>query len=537
MRPRTSQSSGVSAARSRQAPWLLTILLIALTFRLCNLGTKSLWLDEVMTVHKATSSFSAMMQEIIRTDAHPPLFQIVEWLWLRLGSGDAFVRLPAVFLGVAVVWLTFLIARRLTGRRSAIAAGLVMALSYFQIFYSQEARLHTLAAALFLAQAYVLLRIVARRDGVGWKAWLPYALLGLLSLYTYALCILTIGALAMLYVLLAWRRRVQWREWFVSHLLIGLAFLPWYWFVLRVTTAKLQENIRAVGDAVGAPSAREVISGIASWGVGPMDWSALPKLGLWLGLALLVAAAVALQGRRSRKPALALGVLFFAPLLGYLLLPMPRVHFYEAKHLIFLQPLLIIALCAARRRERSAVVERAVPSALVPASERAARPAPSRRGPDARHFREARVPPVIYVAAALLALNLFGLRDYYSPSFQKEDWRGLVRDVEGRLQPGDMVMFNPGYVGYAFDYYQTRAVETRNTSAEALLCGEAQEQRYTRLWLVSCQSPVSRPFSAAPRKLLDEGWKPQDGAGFPSEAWPGGLEWTLLTRGAEGTHD
>jgi len=496
-----------SHARKRQALWLTAILLAALLLRLWDLGAKSLWLDEVMTVHKATSSFPVMMNEVIYTDAHPPLFQIIEWLWLRLGSGDAFARLPAVFLGVAVVWLTFLIARRLTGRRGALAAGVVMAFSYFQIFYSQEARLHTLATALFLAQTYLLLRIVSRCGGAGWKLWLLYALLGLLSLYTYALCILTIGALALLYVILAWKRRVQWREWFMAHLLIGLAFLPWYWFVLRVTTAKLQESIRTVGDAVGAPSAQEVISGIASWGVGPMDWSVMPTLGLWLGLALVIAAAVALLARRNRKPALALSVLFFVPLLGYLLMPMPRVHYYEAKHLIFLQPLLIIALCAARRKENSA-------------------PA-----------RETRVPPVCYVVAALLALNLFGLRDYFSASFQKEDWRGMVSDVQERLQPGDLVMFNPGYVGYAFEYYQTRDVDTRNVTAESLLRGQAREKRAARLWLISCQSPVSRPFSAAPKMLLDEGWKPLDGASFPSHAWPGGLDWTLLTRSPEGAHD
>jgi len=99
------------------------------------------------------------------------------------------------------------------------------------------------------------------------------------------------------------------------------------------------------------------------------------------------------------------------------------------------------------------------------------------------------------------------------------------------------VIFNPGYVGYAFDYYQTRDVETRHTTAEALIRGQAQEQRYARIWLVSCQSAVSRPSSAAPRLLLSEGWKPRDGGSFPSHAWPGGLGWTLLTRGAEGTHD
>ena len=58
--------------------------------------------------------------------------------------------------------------------------------------------------------------------------------------------------------------------------------------------------------------------------------------------------AVAAFRRKSKRPAKILGVLFFVPLLLYLLLPMPRVHLYEAKHLMFVQPVLLIALSGAR---------------------------------------------------------------------------------------------------------------------------------------------------------------------------------------------
>ena len=76
--------------------WLGLILVAATALRLWGLGAKSLWLDEIMTVQKASMSFSGMMGQIRQHDAHPPLFQIVEWLWLRLGQGDAFARAPSV---------------------------------------------------------------------------------------------------------------------------------------------------------------------------------------------------------------------------------------------------------------------------------------------------------------------------------------------------------------------------------------------------------------------------------------------------------
>jgi len=117
------------------------------------------------------------MDRIRTTDTHPPLFQIIEWLWIHAecgvwsDAGDALARIPAVVAGVVSVWLTFLAARRLFGRNAAFAAGFLMAVSCFGIFYSQNARMQTLVTALFLAQTNLLLRILESRGNAGWGLW------------------------------------------------------------------------------------------------------------------------------------------------------------------------------------------------------------------------------------------------------------------------------------------------------------------------------------------------------------------------------
>ena len=77
---------------------------------------------------------------------------------------------------------------------------------------------------------------------------------------------------------------------------------------------------------------------------------------------------------------------------------MPRVHLYEAKHLMFVQPILLIALAGARLSFR------------VPGMER-------------RNYT------LLIVVLGFAALNAIGLRDYFRPGFEKENWRRLATDV------------------------------------------------------------------------------------------------------------
>ena len=70
--------------------------------------------------------------------------------WVRLfGTTEGAVRGLSVLTGVLVVAGTYRLARRLLSGRGALLAGLFAALSPFQVYYSQEARMYiqaTLAA-------------------------------------------------------------------------------------------------------------------------------------------------------------------------------------------------------------------------------------------------------------------------------------------------------------------------------------------------------------------------------------------------------
>ena len=130
---------------SRSAVALGAILLVGLALRLLGLGSESLWFDEGITV----SLLRAPLAEMLAASDRPPLYYVILHPWTRLSGASEFaVRLPSALFGLATVYLTHRLGAVLFERRVGLIAAAMVALSLFQIRYSQEARNYMLMCML-----------------------------------------------------------------------------------------------------------------------------------------------------------------------------------------------------------------------------------------------------------------------------------------------------------------------------------------------------------------------------------------------------
>jgi uncharacterized membrane protein len=133
---------------------LAAILALGAGLRFYRLSGQSLWNDEGTSVALAGRSLSQITVSAA-ADIHPPLYHYLLHYWLRLfGSGDAAARSLSALLGVGVVALTYLLGRRLFGALAGWEAALAMAISSYQVYYSQEARMYMLLTLLGAASIY-----------------------------------------------------------------------------------------------------------------------------------------------------------------------------------------------------------------------------------------------------------------------------------------------------------------------------------------------------------------------------------------------
>jgi len=124
---------------------LLAILLLGYGLRLYRLGDQNIWWDEGHAIWAARQSLR-QATDITARDVHPPLYLWMLHGWLRLtGESEFTVRYLSLLGGTLTVALTYVVARRLIGRRPAMLAMLLIAVARFHIWWSQEARMYVWA--------------------------------------------------------------------------------------------------------------------------------------------------------------------------------------------------------------------------------------------------------------------------------------------------------------------------------------------------------------------------------------------------------
>ena len=116
---------------------------IGLVLRLYNLGAQSLWFDETYTVFVARLPLIEGWRFLVADGVHPPLFYWIEKIFLIIGGSEFVVRLPALIFGALAVPALYLAGRIWATENQAFFASLLLALSPYHIWYSQEARMYS----------------------------------------------------------------------------------------------------------------------------------------------------------------------------------------------------------------------------------------------------------------------------------------------------------------------------------------------------------------------------------------------------------
>ena len=157
--PRRNHLRRAHFSASKRVDYILlgVVLLVAAVLRFWRFPELPFMHDELSALYRTQfDSFSAMVQGGIYPDSHPSGVQVFLYYWVKLvGMSEFWVKLPFALMGLASVYLTFLIGKLWYSRRAGLMAAAVFAASQFTVFYSQLARPY--ASGLF----FVLLFAVA----------------------------------------------------------------------------------------------------------------------------------------------------------------------------------------------------------------------------------------------------------------------------------------------------------------------------------------------------------------------------------------
>src|SRR5713226_6720844 len=217
-------------------PVLLAAL--ALVLRLYGLSDKPLWYDEIVTLNRANLPLAELVIDALKQKHYPTYFLLLG----PFASADIdgwMLRFPSALFGAVCVLLVSRLAAEMRGPRTGLGAGLLMALSPFEVQFGQEARSYTLTSCLVLVAIWGLVRIANRPEAAALPvsrpealrgAWVTYTLgtIGALFVQNIAIPWLLVSNLAMLAIVhhAACERRGLLRNWALAQVVILLLWIP-----------------------------------------------------------------------------------------------------------------------------------------------------------------------------------------------------------------------------------------------------------------------------------------------------------------------
>ena len=174
-----------STERLRKAIPLLVILLLATVLRFYRLDEQSLWADEGNSAALAIRSLERITHDAGH-DIHPPLYYWLLHFWVRaFGNSEVGLRSLSALSGILLVALIYLLGEHLFGQSVGLAAAFTAALSPFQVYYSQEARMYILLALLGATLVYTLLRYLGSEKLIWLIGFILSAVAGLYTHYSF----------------------------------------------------------------------------------------------------------------------------------------------------------------------------------------------------------------------------------------------------------------------------------------------------------------------------------------------------------------
>lgn len=359
-------------AFKRAAP-VVMLFAVALALRFWGIEKESFWFDEAYSVLGSNNSVAEILAENAN-DVHPPLFYIGLYFWRgMLGDSDGHIRAYSAAWSLIGLLAVFLLAVDIGGRRVGVIVLLLAAVNPLDVYYAQEARMYSQAAALCVFSSWCLWRWMARiaesRERASWWRWAAaYAMFAAAALYTHylsALVLVTQGVFALLW----FARRKRWASvaaYAASALVVTVAFLPWvvYVYTFRETfyhTGLKWIKVHAASDFFSFLGREMFWGGVFT--IHSRWW--IPTMVLPLALFAIHLWRVWRSGRSASRAPEALGLLRtlypFCLLIGPLFLALLVTAFYypiyvRMKLSIFLLSpfLILVALVCDRFRHRSA---------------------------------------------------------------------------------------------------------------------------------------------------------------------------------------
>ena len=435
------------------------ILFFALLLRLPLLNG-SFWLDEAAQALESIRPLYLQLE--IAEDFQPPLLHLLVHVAAYFSHAEWWLRVwGALVPGLVTIYCTYKIAEVLFSKKVAQVSTILLTLSSFHIFYSQELRPYSLSAAVAAVSWWLLVQAFFGLQGstkkLSFKLAFAYAIttaLGLYSTYLYPFVVLS----QISYVI--WKEKAVLKQYFASLLVSGLLFLPWLPFLYEQLQVgqSLRKSLPGWEAVVSIPQLKSLPLILGKFMFGVLNIEPTP---LFLISSVIFLAGIGwtafLLWQQHRKFLLSRPIIL---LLCWLIIPIITawlasfaIPIVQPKRVLYLLPVFYILTTGAvlelqQKHQNFWQMLVAKVSRFF--------------GQDSSEAKIETVRnvwlPVAATVGILLFLNIYSTIEYYlNPLYQREDWRAAQQKITSEYATDGAVIFAFNTAFASWEWYDEKS--------------------------------------------------------------------------------
>ncbi|MGA8497306.1 MAG: glycosyltransferase family 39 protein [Xanthobacteraceae bacterium] len=308
---------------------LEAILFFALAFctalRFVALAHQSLWTDELFSVFWAKSGAIYMLSHAA-DETNPPLYYLLLDLWIwGFGDSESAVRLLSACISTLTILVVFVLGNVFFDRRAGFIAALLFALSAWNLYFAQEARVFSLLTLDFSVMVLSINRMGVRlKRGASATTVLcslpaaGFLLSAVAAPYLHYVAFPIFVTIAVVLALIWWRDFAFGWSYFVCIATIGtlvallsipaLALAVWQRHSPSVAWMSFPSATKFLGLAVGAPDWK----GAPDWALGAIVILSAGSALIWMAIFVL--------GAWKRRGQQSFVLIYLLPIIGFCVL-------------------------------------------------------------------------------------------------------------------------------------------------------------------------------------------------------------------------
>ncbi|MCM0589961.1 MAG: glycosyltransferase family 39 protein [Gloeotrichia echinulata IR180] len=223
---------------------ILLVVIFGAFLRFFMLTNQSLWFDEGLSlinsdVSTLQESISTVRQ-IANSDRFQPLYFIVLFLWRHVfGDTEFALHALSAILGIGSTVVVFFTALRIYGKKHAFWSLLIMTLSSFCVYYSQETRHYSLVMFIASLQLYFFSNILVKTQDNQGISKLLFGILTALGIFANINMLFFTISLCLSHIAI-YRNVKQWLQWWLT---AAFLCLPSILYILTLPGATAPDSI------------------------------------------------------------------------------------------------------------------------------------------------------------------------------------------------------------------------------------------------------------------------------------------------------